>query len=120
MKKCSCKGYFLEKFIQPFILMQLYQEKLHGFALYLKLLKSDIMDYSGLDPGGLYRTLKKMEEAGLLLSEWQLDESSAQPRRVYTITAEGKQCLEFWQETLMEYKGDVERLAQAVAHCLNR
>jgi len=119
MTKCSCQGNFLEKFVQPFILMQLYKNKQHGFSIYMKLLESDIMDYSGIDPGGVYRTLNKMEAAGLLLSDWHTSNESAQPRRVYEITEEGKQCLLFWGKTLDKYKDEVSKFSQAILDCLD-
>ena len=62
--KCACKGDFLDRFIQPSILLLLSTESMHGFSIYKRLQDSDIMDYSGIDPTGLYRTLKKMEDAG--------------------------------------------------------
>ena len=46
---------------------------------------------NGLDPAGLYRTLKRMETAGLVTSYWDT-ESASKPRRVYSITDEGTVC----------------------------
>ena len=73
MKKCACRGSFLERFIQPSILLLLNEEPMHGFSILKKLYKSDVMDYSSIDPTGLYRTLKKMEESGLLVSRIEAD-----------------------------------------------
>ena len=73
MKKCACRGSFLERFIQPSILLLLNEEPMHGFSILKKLYKSDVMDYSSIDPTGLYRTLKKMEESGLLTSRIETD-----------------------------------------------
>ncbi len=117
MKKCACKGSFLERFIQPSVLMLLNNEPLHGFSIYKKLIDSDILDYSGIDPTGLYRTLKKMEESGVLISEWDT-ENIAQPKRIYRITEDGKQCLKYWGETLLSYKTSIQRLADAVAESI--
>ena len=117
MGKCACKGAFLDRFIQPSILMYLSAESLHGFSLLRKLTESDVIDYSGIDPTGLYRTLKKMEESGLLTSEWDL-ESQAQPRRIYSITDEGKNCLSFWEKTLKEYNKTIGKLSKAVTECV--
>lgn len=117
MAKCACKGSFLDRFIQPSILILLNKERLHGFSIYKKLSESDILDYTGIDPTGLYRTLKKMEEAGLVISDWDI-EASAQPRRIYTITEDGLHCLCFWQKTLKEYAAAIGNLADAVAESL--
>ncbi len=113
MDKCPCKGNFLERFIQPSILMYLNTESLHGFSILKKLRESDIMDYSGIDPTGLYRMLKKMEASGMLTSSWDVENS--QPRRIYAITNEGRHCLSYWEKTLLEYSSSISRLAKAVS-----
>ncbi|MGN1098891.1 MAG: PadR family transcriptional regulator [Christensenellales bacterium] len=114
MKKCACKGSFLDKLLQPTILMLLSQQRLHGFSILKKMEESKIMDYSGVDPTGLYRTLKKMETTGLLTSEWDMKDSS-QPRRIYEITADGRDCLEHWKTTLIEYKNSIDNLIDAIS-----
>jgi DNA-binding PadR family transcriptional regulator len=46
-----------------------------------------------VEPGTLYRTLRELERDELITSQWM--EPAAGPRaRVYTITAEGRSCLE--------------------------
>jgi len=94
--------------------MYLNTESLHGFSILQKLKESDILDYSGIDPTGLYRTLKKMETSGILTSEWDT-EQSAQPRRIYSITPEGKTCLSYWEQTLIEYADTISTLSKAVS-----
>ena len=37
MEKCACKGFFLERFVQPAILMHLAAGSHHGFSLLKKL-----------------------------------------------------------------------------------
>ena len=114
MVKCACKGAFLERFIQPSVLMFLAKEELHGFSILKKLEKSKVADYSDVDPTGLYRTLKRMEGVGLLVSKWDT-ESGAQPRRMYQITQEGRHCLAFWERTLKEYAATIGNLSRAVS-----
>ena len=43
----------------------------------------------------IYRHLRDMEENGLVCSEWNTDETGP-ARRIYRITAEGLEVLEFW------------------------
>ena len=114
MKKCACTGAFLERFVQPSVLMYLNTESLHGFSLLKKLRESDVMDYSGIDPTGLYRMLKKMESAGLMTSRWDT-ERSPQPRKIYSISEEGRYCLSNWKKTLIEYKYAIDKLSNAVS-----
>jgi DNA-binding PadR family transcriptional regulator len=113
MSRCACQGAFLERFIQPAILLLLTQEPLYGFSVYKKLVDCDYMNYDGIDPTGLYRMLKKMEVAGLLISEWDL-ENAARAKRIYRITAEGMDCLINWGKTLQNYRESLGRLAEAV------
>jgi DNA-binding PadR family transcriptional regulator len=112
--KCACKGSYLERFVQPSILLFLNREELHGFSLLKKLAKSGAADFSDVDPAGFYRTLKKMETAGLLASRWDM-EGGAQPKRIYQITPAGRQCLANWETTLKEYASTIGKLARAVS-----
>jgi DNA-binding PadR family transcriptional regulator len=46
-----------------------------------------------IEPGTLYRTLRELERGELITSQWM--EPAAGPRaRVYTLTAEGRSCLD--------------------------
>ena len=120
MKKCACIGSFLYRLIQPSILLMLYKEKkMYGYSVYKKLIESDVINYKGIDPTGLYRTLKKMEDNGLLISEWETDDT-AKPVKVYGITKEGQHCLKNWQTTLSVYRKDIERLEKAVSDSLEQ
>ena len=113
MEKCACKGAFLDRFIQPSILMFLNAGDLHGFSILKKLKESNFIDYSGIDPTGLYRMLKKMEKSGLLVSGWDIKDI-ARTKRIYSITDKGKDCLSNWGETLLFYKKSIDRLIKAV------
>lgn len=104
--KCACKGNFLDKFIQPAILVALYDEPLHGFSLLKKMKDGGLISGGEPDPTGLYRTLKKMEAAGLLCSDVEVGESK-KLRRIYTITADGRDCLVTWKSTLETYRADI-------------
>jgi len=44
------------------------------------------------DPGGVYRTLRRLEEDGLVVSDWEEGEAGPQRRR-YTLTADGLEVL---------------------------
>lgn len=118
MEKCACKGSFLDKLIQPTILMTLYQNPLHGFSILKEMEKSEVMDYSGIDPTGLYRTLKKMETAGLLVSKWDINDHT-QPRRIYEITEDGKDCLKHWKTTLINYQNSLGALINLITEVMD-
>ena len=110
MNKCACRGDFLDKFIQPGILLLLVEGPAHGFLLLSRLKDEDLVGES-LDPAGLYRTLKKMETAGMISSQW---DPAEKPKRVYSITEAGRHCLANWQFTLMEYRVHIETILEAI------
>lgn len=116
MSKCPCRGSFLDRFLQPSVLMLLSGKELHGFSLYKQLLESDTMNYADLDPTGFYRTLKRMEDSGLLLC--RRDKEKNQGRKLYSISEEGRMCLAQWEKTLLGYKEDIGKLAEAINRVL--
>ncbi len=112
--KCPCKGGYLEKFVQPAILKILFEKPQHGFSILSKLSETSILKGSPPDPTGMYRMLKKMEAAGLLKSEWDT-ENSSQPRRIYSITDEGRECLKAWSVTLESYSRKISELSRDIS-----
>ncbi len=104
-EKCACRGSYLDKLIQPAILVALVGGEKYGAEI-LKLLQTY---QSELDPAGFYRTLKKMEDAGLLCSRWETP-LHERPVRVFAMTESGVACLRNWKQTLQEYRSHVERL----------
>jgi len=76
-------------------LSQLRQPK-YGYAL--------IDDLAGrglpIEQGTLYPLLRRLEEQGLLRSEWNVDGS--RPRRYYVLSAEGQQVLEALTDDWMQ------------------
>ena len=73
LEKCACRGSYLDKFLQPAILVVLQRGSSHGFQMISDLEKSGMVSGNGLDPAGLYRTLKRMETAGLVTSYWDTE-----------------------------------------------
>jgi len=112
--KCACKGGYLEKFIQPAILKILFKEPHHGFYILSKLSESSVVGGNAPDPTGMYRMLKKMEAEGLLKSEWDT-ENYSQPRRIYSITDEGRECLKEWSITLDSYSKKISKLSKEIS-----
>ena len=108
-QKCPCNGSFLDKLTQPALLVMLSKGSGYGFQLIADLEKSGMVSGDSLDPAGLYRTLKRMEAAGLVRSFWDT-ESCAKPRRVYSITEEGQNCLSRWRTTLRNYRNNLDTI----------
>lgn len=111
---CPCRGKNLDKLLQPAILAILYKQDLHGFVLIQKLGENPMFDGTEPDRAGVYRYLKKMESSGLLSSDWELDGEGSKPRRIYSITKEGKHCLENWSAVLKTYRDSVGMLVEEI------
>ncbi len=96
---CSCGMGNLYRFVEPVVLYLLFEKgKTHGYELAGKL-KDHALTDSEIEPGALYRTLRKLEENGMVTSNW--DMSGAGPaRRVYELTQSGKDHLEEWYTVL--------------------
>ncbi|MGA8180392.1 MAG: helix-turn-helix transcriptional regulator, partial [Desulfobacterales bacterium] len=57
-------------------------------------------------PGMIYRHLRDLEENGLVSSQWQT-EGAGPAKRVYHLTPEGSEVLDFW---IAYMKNQVEKL----------
>lgn len=72
-------------FLQPCLLLLLREQPDHGYELAARL--RPMHDGDG-DAGAVYRTLRGLERAGLVRSEWQTSDVGP-ARRTYFITPEG-------------------------------
>lgn len=92
---CSCAMGNLYRFVEPLVLYLLKKHgKKYGYELVGALQEQALTD-STVEPGALYRTLRRLEENGFVVSTW--DMSGAGPaRRVYELTEDGVGHLEEW------------------------
>ncbi len=107
--KCSCKGYNLDKLIQPNILILLSKQNLHGYSIIQELENKDLFNGEKADNTGVYRTLSTLEEKELIKYEWVL-ESSGPAKKVYHITDAGIECLSNWVGTLEVYRKTIDAI----------
>lgn len=105
--KCSCKGYNLDKLLQPMILTLLTGRNLHGYAIIQELQKKNFGEK--FDNAGFYRTLKSLTIKGLVDYEW-IVEANSPAKKVYKITGSGIECLANWIQTLGGYKNAIEAI----------
>jgi PadR family transcriptional regulator, regulatory protein PadR len=101
--KCSCKGYNMDKLLQPRILQILTKEKNHGYGIVQALEMEPLFHEEKADTAGIYRALATLQDRGLIEFEWIL-ESSGPAKKQYAITDEGKHCLHYWIKTLQDYR----------------
>ena len=72
------------------MLLALTQQQAHGYAL-----KQEVLDRSGgsidMGPGTLYRTIRRLEDAGLIVESSARPEDDDPRRRYYAITDAGRE-----------------------------
>jgi DNA-binding PadR family transcriptional regulator len=97
--------------LRPAILTVLYgcRKGLHGYGLEQRLIEFQFCHRSAPDFTGLYRLLRKMEKEGLLRSVL-IPSKTGPAKRVYRITARGKQCLSRWRISLLNYRDMLDDL----------
>ena len=76
-------------FLRPCVLLLLKESPAHGYDL---LERAQAFGFTRADPGGLYRTLRTLEDEGLVRSAWEPSEHGPN-RRIYEITREGAERL---------------------------
>lgn len=95
----------LDRMIQPILLLLIFKKPSHGYEL--------IQNYNALDPteivepGTIYRHLRRMEKEGLVISQWETSESGP-ARRQYAITKEGAIALREAVHKLQHQKKQIE------------
>lgn len=113
LETCPCSGTTLDKLIQPAILIVLAGGDLHGYKIAERL--ANMAPFQGQKPdvSGIYRSLRSMEERGLVVGAWDVSQRGP-AKRLYKLTPSGRQCLARWVETLRRhYKAVGELLALA-------
>ena len=87
-----------ERYVQPSILLGLYRQPSYGYELIQNIQRFGFVEGQA-PPGMIYRHLHQLEEDGLVHSEWKT-EASGPAKRMYHLTAEGKELLAIWIEYL--------------------
>jgi poly-beta-hydroxybutyrate-responsive repressor len=96
----------MEKLTQPAILLLLHRGDAHGYDLIQKLSQVEFID-SEPDTATVYRSLRRMEQEGLVVSHWRHGESGP-ARRQYRLTEEGRKLLEEWLDRLEQRKLQID------------
>lgn len=91
-------------YLRPCLLLLLAEGTSHGYEL---LDQVAALGLDRVDPGGLYRCLRAMDEEGLVRSSWE-PSTSGPARRTYELTEEG-------QEWLHVVAGSVAEVARSLS-----
>ena len=104
---CRCHSGRVRGFVQPQVLLLLARKPAHGYELMEAIGQED--SDSTLDPGTLYRTLRFLEEDGVVRSRWDT-EGAGPARRVYELTEQGVDYLKSWAVTIQRTRARLDRL----------
>jgi len=104
--RCCGPGSRVRGFIQPWLLLLLLQKPSHGYELMERLAKDE--ETPDTDPGMLYRTLRQIEEDGLVKSSWDT-EGKGPARRLYEVTPEGVEYLHTWAINIRRTRNRLDR-----------
>lgn len=97
---------FPRAYLRPSLLLLLAEAPSHGYDL---LEKVRDLGVRVAEPSGLYRTLRSMDEDGLVSSWWEPSQSGPARRR-YVITDAGRAALEAFVADLREMRGLLDLL----------
>jgi PadR family transcriptional regulator len=92
---------------EPHLLLLLTRGSAHGYDLLTQLAELGFRS-SSADQGAVYRTLRRLEEAGCVVSRWETGVSGP-ARRIYEITTAGRDVLYRWALALRERRERLER-----------
>ena len=96
--------------IQLVILRILHEKPSHGYQIKEELEKITLKKYNP-EPGAIYTMLRRMDERGLVTSEWAKKETGAD-RRVYTLTDVGVKFLREGLEMVKKRRQLIDSLVQ--------
>ncbi|MDP9070774.1 MAG: PadR family transcriptional regulator [Actinomycetota bacterium] len=92
------QGGLPRNYLRASLLLLIGESPAHGYELLEQITQ---LGLGNVDPGGLYRALRVMEEDGIVASWWE--HSAAGPaRRTYRLTDEGREWLHAWAGALRE------------------
>ena len=89
-----------KNWLVPILLLMLRQWSSYGYELMEKMSTFGLV---AMNPGTFYRTLRQMEKDGMVSSSWDTSEGGP-ARRMYSITDAGEAYLNYWAESLDQYR----------------
>ena len=96
---CCARGR-MDRFMEPCILLLLSDQASHGYELMDRLSEFGL-DRDEIAGPTLYRALRRMEDSGHVVSEWE-EGDQGPARRKYTLTDAGRAALQGWVDTVRE------------------
>ncbi len=103
-QQCHCHKeppHRIRQFLEAMMMLSLTEGPAHGYVI-MERLTEDYRDLN-VDPGGIYRTLRRLDEDGLVTSEWDTSDSGP-AKRIYKLTPEGVEYLSLWKIRALQMK----------------
>lgn len=97
--------------IQFLILRILYEKPTYGYEL-IEALEEKSHGRHKLETGSIYTLLRRMEQRGLLESEWERSETTGPEHRVYKVTKSGTEALRSGLEAIIRRKTLIDDLTE--------
>ncbi len=97
------------KWLTPVTLVFLKEKSSYGYEIMERL--EEEFGLEQINPGSVYRTLRQMENEGLLESEWETAEGGP-ARRMYYITDAGEAYLDAWAAACRQYQQVMESFSR--------
>lgn len=115
---CVCEIGRLRGFVEACAVALLAETPCHGYDLMGRLGRFGL-EADALDAGTFYRMLRRLEDEGILRSNWSTEGSGA-ARRVYEVTDEGRDFLRAWRATVGEIREHLDGFVSTLDRVLGR
>ncbi|RLI07085.1 PadR family transcriptional regulator [Candidatus Bathyarchaeota archaeon] len=107
---CFRRRHLTGSWIQLLVLRVLYETPMHGYRL-MQEVNRLLAGRRTLKPGSLYTILRRMEQGGLLESEWEGAQTGLD-RRVYRVSERGVEMLRAGRRMVEEQRRVLEEMAE--------
>jgi PadR family transcriptional regulator, regulatory protein PadR len=93
-----------KNWLVPVILLSLREWNSYGYEL---MQRASMFGFEAMNPGTLYRTLRRMEKDGVVESSWETS-GGGPARRMYALTGSGNSHLDIWVKSLERYQHSMD------------
>ena len=97
--------------LEPALLIMLSKQPSHGYTLLSEINK---IDMTTIQPSVVYRSLREMEELMWIESDWDSTQTQGPPRRIYHLTEQGIQALQYWKAELEKTNATILQLLKNI------
>ncbi|MGQ9524114.1 MAG: PadR family transcriptional regulator [Armatimonadota bacterium] len=116
---CTCEMGNVYRFAEPVVLLALARlRQAHGYQIAIEAQKLAVT-HAGLDSAGVYRTLRRLEQNGYVVSVWDAGPHGP-ARRLYTMTPAGRDHLREWGLVLDPLAKALQQLALSCQEAAER